>query len=157
MSGPPPTPTALKKLRGNPGQRPIGEEPTPVQQSRKTATALPPELKGDAMHEWCRIADELYDIGLLTVLDRSYLMAYCQAYGMYVESTQVINDEGFTVAGRQGGVVKHPAVSVQKDALDTMLKFGQRFGLSPSDRARLSKPADSDDDSGMAELLELVR
>lgn len=80
LSGPPPTPTALKALRGNPGKRPIPEgEPMP-----SASTPRPPaDLDGEALAEWKRVVPELESLGLVTVLDRAYLVAYCEAWSTF--------------------------------------------------------------------------
>jgi phage terminase small subunit len=44
---------------------------------------------------------------------------------------------------------------VMRDAADLMLKFGSRFGLSPSDRTRLSVPSRADDGPD-AQVLSLL-
>jgi P27 family predicted phage terminase small subunit len=144
--GRPPKPTVVKELQGNPGQREVGEEPTPDKGNEKTTTHCPPELKGEAFAEWNRLAPELYRLGLLTKVDRSYFQAYCESWGTYYEAMRYVEDHGIIIEGRQGPV-KNPAMQVAKDSLDGMLKFGTRFGLSPADRARLAVKGGTEDDS----------
>lgn len=142
MPGPPPKPTALKILEGNPGQRKLNTtEPQP-----RAAAPLPPaQLVGEALAEWGRIVPELDRLGLLTVVDRAYLVAYCEAWATFDAARQAIAEYGPLVAGRDGGMVKNPAAQIMKDAADMMLKFGSRFGLSPADRTRLHVPVEADE------------
>lgn len=150
IPGPPPKPTRIKELNGNPGQRPLNkDEPKP----RQGAPKPPPHLTGEALAEWGRIVPELDRIGLLTKVDRAYLIAYCEAWATFDEARQQISRDGILVPGR-GGMVRNPAAFVMKDAADMMLKFGSRFGLSPSDRTRLS--VESDDDGEEATILSLL-
>ena len=53
--------------------------------------------------------------------------------------------------GQKGNQGTCPAVRVQRDAAETMRRVGALFGLTPSDRARLSiAPAQA---SGLQEFL----
>lgn len=62
-----PKPTALKKLEGNPGKRPLNElEPMP----RVSMLRCPNWLEPEAKKEWRRLAPVLIDAGILTGADR---------------------------------------------------------------------------------------
>ncbi|MEV5080320.1 phage terminase small subunit P27 family [Streptomyces sp. NPDC056159] len=139
MPGPPPTPSKLTELRGNPSKKKLsGGEPEPT----RGAPRPPADLKGEALAEWGRIVPELDKLGLLTKVDRAYLVAYCEAWSTFDAAREAMAEYGPLVAGRDGGLVKNPAAQVMRDAADMMLKFGSRFGLSPSDRTRLSVPSE---------------
>ena len=61
-----PKPTALKKLEGNPGKRPLNElEPVPP----TVALRCPNYLLPEARKEWKRLAPILMGMGLLTAAD----------------------------------------------------------------------------------------
>lgn len=140
MSGPPPTPSKLVELKGNPGKKKLsGGEPEPT----KGAPKPPADLTGEALAEWSRVVPELDRLGLLTKVDRAYLVAYVEAWATFNSARAAMREYGALVAGRDGGMVKNPAAQVMRDAADLMLKFGSRFGLSPSDRTRLSLPVES--------------
>lgn len=154
MSGPAPEPAVIKELKGNPGKRPIKEEPNPT----KGAPKPPDDLKGEAYAEWVRIVPELDKIGLLSVVDRAYLVAYCESWAAFNESRESLHEYGPIIPGRDGGMVRNPAAVVMKDALDMMLKYGSKFGLSPADRARLGRvPDKTDEDEGhLAPVLSIL-
>ncbi|MFF7233960.1 phage terminase small subunit P27 family [Streptomyces sioyaensis] len=135
MSGPPRTPTKLDKLRGNPSKKKLNEaEPEPT-----TGDLAPPaDFEGEALAEWRRVVPELHRLGLVTVVDRAYLVAYCSAWSSFEEARQTLAERGPLVEGRDGNLVKNPAAQIMRDSADMMIKFGSRFGLSPSDRTRLS-------------------
>lgn len=147
--GPAPTPTKLKVLRGNPGKRklPTNEpEPTPG------APSMPDWLSAEAKREWKRVVPELLKVGLLTVVDRAVLAAYCQAHAELVWATAEVERKGriveVPVVNRVGDVVgeklrEHPAVRMQRDAFGRVKQFLGEFGLSPSSRARLQSPTDA--------------
>lgn len=144
MPGPPPKPTALKRLEGNPGNHDLSRvEPEPT----KGAPRPPADLKGEALAEWGRIVPELDRLGLLTKVDRAYLVAYCEAWASFDEARKAIAEYGILVEGRERTLVKNPAAQVMKDSADLMLKFGSRFGMSPADRTRLTVPSEAPEDN----------
>ena len=154
MAAPTPEPAALKKLKGNPGNRPIQVEPEVTMKAPKP----PDDLKGEAFAEWSRIVPELDRAGLLSVIDRAYLVGYCESWASFCEAREELHMNGALIQGRDGGLVRNPAAMVMKDSLDMMLKYGAKFGLSPIDRARLGKVPDkvSEEDSELAPVLSLL-
>ena len=73
--GPRPTPTHLKLLRGNPGRRPLPNEP---ELELPDCLDAPPYLQGYGADEWHRIAKTLYDAGLLKNCDVSVRRILCR-------------------------------------------------------------------------------
>src|SRR5882757_7810709 len=89
--GPPPTPTNLKLLRGNPGKRKLStNEPDPP----PAIPTCPSHLDKVAKREWRRISKELFEMGIISKLDRAALGAYCDAYGRWAESAKQIQQYG---------------------------------------------------------------
>jgi P27 family predicted phage terminase small subunit len=82
---------------------------------------------------------ELDGAGLLSPVDRGYLVAYCEAWATFCDAREDIAKRGTLIPGRGGDMVRSPAAVVMKDSMDAMLKFGAKFGLSPADRSRLAK------------------
>ena len=77
-----PMPTFLKLVTGNRGRRPLNEnEPTPD----RALPTPPAHMSVAARSELNRVARELYDLGILTNLDRTTLCSYCDAWAEYVE------------------------------------------------------------------------
>ena len=151
MAGRPPKPTHLKLLQGNPGNRPLPvKEPQPARASPDP----PPDLVGEALAEWNRVVPELARLGLVSVLDRAALVVYCQAWEAYNIARQAFAEYGPLVPGRrEGELIKNPAAQVMRDQADLMSRFGSKFGLTPSDRARLSVPEESDGADDIESLL----
>lgn len=143
-----PKPTHLKILTGNPGKRPLPTlEPQPV----KASPDPPPDLTGEALAEWNRLAPELARLGLLTVIDRPFLVVLCEAWATYRLARDILARDGVLVkSARDGSWTKNPAAQIARDQADLMMRYGSRFGLSPSDRVRL---AVAPDDDGGTELL----
>lgn len=149
MPGPAPKPTALKRLAGNPGKRPLNEsEP----QFKRVKLHAPPHLNEPAKVEWRRLAQHLYKLGMLTVIDRAALAAYCQAWGDWVEAEQHLETDGRVLVTDKGYNYINPWVSVRNNAVMQMDKFGSKFGYTPSDRSKIRADAETEEQS-LADLL----
>lgn len=132
MPGPPPEPAALRVLKG----KKTGDVPEPT-----AGAPRPPEwLAGEALAEWGRLVPELDKLGLLTKVDRAALVVYCESWATYVAAAQGLEEHGPLVPGREGAVVKNPCAQMMRDAAQTMLQYGGRFGFTPSDRMKLAVP-----------------
>lgn len=143
MPGPMPKPTKLKILAGNPGHQRLNlNEPEP-----KSGIPTRPEwLLPEAKREWVRVAGELDRLGLLTLVDRGVLAAYCQAWARWVEADKVLTEKGLTFETATGYVQQRPEVSIAQKQMQLMLSAGARLGLDPASRSRLSVPGEKEDD-----------
>jgi P27 family predicted phage terminase small subunit len=133
--GPKPTPTSLKRLRGNPGKHRLPEgEPDPA----AVSSVDPPEvLSHVARQEWQRLAPELLRLGLLTVVDLGLLAMWCSAWATFCEAERQLA-EGALYTDRNGLVRRSPWIIVRRDAVETLLKVADRMGFSPSARVSLA-------------------
>jgi P27 family predicted phage terminase small subunit len=157
MRGPPPKPTYLRILEGNPSKRPLNRnepQPPPVE------TLDPPwYLSGDAAAaaEWRRIASGLCAMRLLTIADIHALAAYCVAYSRWLASEEALasfraNDPvtyGLLVGGKT-----NPLVYVARNAAADMLRFAHEFGLTPAARTRISVGTGYASDGKFGDLLD---
>jgi P27 family predicted phage terminase small subunit len=149
--GPPPKPTKLRELEGNPSRRPLNDrEPKP----KAGRVPCPTWLSAEAKAEWRRIVPELKRLGLLTTVDRTALACYCQAHAELVQATRTLDKEGRVVkvpvvAWDKGSgthevvghkLQTHPAVRLQRDAFGRVKQFLAEFGLTPASRSRLRTP-----------------
>ena len=147
MSGPPPTPTHLKLLRGNPGKRPLkpGREPQPA------LAAEPPEapdfLSAYAREEWRRVIVEAHRLRLVTPLDVQIFAAYCDAYSRWRTAAETIASmaerdpvmRGQIVKTQSGGAAANPLVWISSSAAKSMLSFANELGLTPVARSRITE------------------
>jgi P27 family predicted phage terminase small subunit len=152
MAGRRPKPTALKKLQGNPGHRPLNDaEPEPL-------IGIPEMPKGmwpAARREWHRIAPVLLEIGVLTIADGKALAAYCEAYALWEKARQSIDEYGLVVVDKykdkdgteHESLKANPAIAIRASAAKEMKSFLIEFGLTPASRAKLkisTKPKEKD-------------
>jgi P27 family predicted phage terminase small subunit len=152
MRGRKPKPTILKVLDGNPGKRPLNDrEPQPPE----GVPDRPDWLDQEAQAEWDRVTAELQLSGLLTLVDRAALAAYCTAWSRWVEAEAMVKKFGMIVKSpAQGFPVKSPYLSIADQALETMRKLMIEFGLTPSSRSRIRVPLGGDEVDELDRFLE---
>jgi len=143
-------PTAIKKLEGNPGKRPLNQlEPQPEIEK----PSCPAWLCYEAKVEWKRIVPKLMTLGLLTRVDRAALAAYCQAYGRWAKAEKALKaiedkfEGAFNINSGSGlcyqtmpngNWVTHPLVHIANRAMEQMKAFLAEFGMTPAARTRIS-------------------
>jgi len=132
--GPPPTPTNLKLLRGNPGKRKLSStEPDPPTE----IPSCPKYLNKIARVEWKRMAKQLLALGLISQLDRAFLAGYCTAYATWAEAEEQLEQYGKVFKSPSGYPMASPYLAIRDRALEQMRAFGTEFGMSPSSRSRV--------------------
>lgn len=107
---------------------------------------MPPDhLADEAKVEWGRVGHELFQLGVLTNIDRGALAAYCQAYARWVKAERAIvkmaeHDEltgGLMIKTSNGNAVQNPLVGVANKAMADMMRYAAEFGMTPSARSRI--------------------
>lgn len=143
--GPPPKPTALQILSGNPGKRPINpREPQP----QRGAPRCPAWLGAEARKVWRRLVQELTAMRVLTTADGDALAAYCQTYVQWREATEFLGKHGFVYPirdekGRMKCMQQWPQVAIARNLLLVLRAYQQEFGLTPASRSRITLPAET--------------
>jgi len=155
MRGRKQTPTALKRLNGNPGKRPLpSNEPQPP---AAAADDVPHELEGHehAAREYSRLAPILAGVRCLTEADRKSLAYYCLCYENWLLAVKAVEEHGLFQNDRFGMPKVNPAFQIQNEMLSQIRWLTGEFGLSPASRARISVPDQGKDakPSGMLSLI----
>lgn len=157
MAGRKTKPTALKKLEGNPGKRPLNVKeisPEPV------SPTCPGWLLPEAKREWRRVYSQLLQLGLLSQIDRAALAGYCQAYARWRQAEQAIGKKltyGYTnKAGARNKLAK-PQVAIAQRYLELVRAFCSEFGLTPSSRGRMIIPGNDKDTDPLNKILGTKR
>jgi P27 family predicted phage terminase small subunit len=150
-SGRKPLPTNLKVLMGNPGKQKLPQnEPTPPPSDLPEP---PVHLDAYGKEEWNRIAEGLYNMGVLTGIDQQSLAAYCAAYSRWRTAEEQIQErvkKGGVLAGlidktSNGNIIQNCLIGIANKAAGDMIRYASEFGLTPAARARLSiSPGDKD-------------
>lgn len=137
MRGRPPKPTNLKILEGNPGKRRLNtNEPKPL----SIAPTRPEWLAPEAKRMWSYLAPKLTALGLLTEVDRLDFAMLCQHWADYVDAVKDLRENGWSFSTDKGYEGPRSSVGKMHKASEKIAMLGAKFGLSPSDRARLSLP-----------------
>jgi P27 family predicted phage terminase small subunit len=120
-------------VQGNPSKRKLNRD----EPKFSGAPECPDWLTASAKQEWTRVVTELAALDMLRSVDSSALAAYCQLYARWKQAKQQIDRDGQTVdepvTNKAGDVVahrtkRHPAISISKDALASMLRASALFG-----------------------------
>ena len=140
MMGRKPLPTHLKVVRGTRKSRVNRAEAKPS----AGLPSAPAHLSNDAKVEWRRVAPELYRGGLLTIIDRSILAAYCQSYGRWRVAETVLAGEDLLVTTTHGNIIPNPLLGIANKAMADAARYAAELGMTPSSRSRVSAQPPSD-------------
>jgi P27 family predicted phage terminase small subunit len=144
MSGPPPIPTHLKLLRGNPGKQKLNKnEPQP---SIAVGVPAPPDfLSKYAKEEWRKVAPEAHALGLLTNLDVTLFGVFCEAVGRWRSVVEALRADakadpefrGLCYRDDEGNLKANPLVKASSDAARDVVRLAGEFGFTPASRSRI--------------------
>lgn len=147
-----PKPTNLKLIAGTDrADRRNDAEPKPA----PALPAPPAFLSDEAKAEWTRTADQLYQLGILSKIDRAALGAYCQAYGRWEQAERALArmaerdavTHGMMIKTTNGNAVQNPLLGTANKAMADMMRYAAEFGMTPSARARIkAEPLGEEDD-----------
>ncbi len=136
MANPRPTPTRLKILNGNPGQRKINKK-DPSLRMRSAIPAKPQLLRDKrAKDEWTRITDMLRGAGIITEVDQKILLMYCNTFSLYREAELDIIKNGMYTT-YDSGPKTNPAVTILHKTRTDIIRMLIEMGLTPSARSRI--------------------
>jgi P27 family predicted phage terminase small subunit len=152
-----PKPTALKKLQGNPGKRPLNlQEPKPGKADIRVPRG---KLPKDGQALWRVIAPVLDRLGVLTEADLPALEMLCLHYSVTRLAWQSLNDDGLTVESivetedeKRITIKKNPAASIFRENSLAFKSYLAEFGLTPASRVRL-KVDTTEKEMSLAEML----
>jgi P27 family predicted phage terminase small subunit len=109
----------------------------------------PKHISGEAMAVWEHYAPMLEKAGVLTTADVDTLASFCEAVATVREASEKMQDEGKVIeiyhptTDQIVKAQKNPWWMIWKDAVAEVMRIGARFGLTPSDRARIVLPEDN--------------
>jgi len=142
--GPKPLPTAVKKLRGNPGHRPLNDDEPELPND---LPSCPDHLDKVGKKEWTRITGLLDGRGLLTEADRATLAAYCETWSIHAAAANDLHKYGTIILNAKGIAIQSPYLRVVQSSSKLLVSYAAELGLTPSSRSRVSavkesKPSD---------------
>jgi len=150
--GPQPTPTALKLLRGNPGNKKINRaEPKPA-----AGCAIPPMVKSDkrALAEWKRLEPMLLRLRVLTEADSIALGNLCLDVSLLERAQRKLADDGLLyVVPATKHVQQNPILRVVSQTSDRVMRQLREFGLTPASRTAIQALPATEADDPWSELM----
>jgi P27 family predicted phage terminase small subunit len=81
---------------------------------------------------------KLRAFGLVTVIDKAALAAYCQAWGRWVEAEQQLRKYGPVIKSPSGFPIQSPYLTIANKAMEQMTRMLVEFGMTPSSRSRVA-------------------
>jgi len=146
--GPAPKPTNLRLLHGDRKSRINDSEPLP----NEGLPECPDSVADDVREVWDYTIEQLRAMQLATPADRDVLLAFCEAVVIHRKSSEVLAKSPVLIKGIKGGLVRNPAIQIQRDSAIVMRALAQEFGLTPSARSQIRMGTKKDSD-GAARLL----
>lgn len=157
--GPPPKPTLLKLIAGNPGGRKLNaNEPIPPAGEPE----MPPHLDERAQAVWQQIVPKLARIGLARVIDGEALGRYCSLVVMWRDCDAFIAKNGRSFAvradpkeGKPGRILRFeafPETMLMLRCARELIAIEDRFGLNPAARSRIQVEAEKTAKGDLGEL-----
>ena len=149
MAGRKPKPTAIKKLAGNPGKRPLNHnEPRPGPVDHKIPRGRLPK---EGQRLWKELAPKLTELGVLTEVDLPAFEMLCLHYALARQALDEIDETGLTIF-EEGKTKKNPAMQAFRENSQAYKSLLVEFGLTPSSRSRIVTDV-LEDEPSLAELL----
>jgi len=106
---------------------------------------LSPRQLGDHGRElWRNAGRLLVKAKVLTELDKTAFSLMCESYQIVEAMTETLHKEGVAVPGAGGAEKAHPAISLRKAAMADLMRFMEKFGLTPKDRTQLDIATDKE-------------
>ncbi len=137
--GPQPKPTQLRLLHGDRKDRINTAEPVP----RQALPQCPGDVSPAVREVWDYTLAELSAMRLVSAADRDSLLCYCEAVVVHrnacavLAKTTVLGETTVLVEGKMGGLVRNPALQIQRDSAAVIRGFAQEFGLTPASRSQI--------------------
>ncbi len=163
--GPAPWPSAKHKLtggwRGNPKYK--GSNACNEPQPEKGRPICPAWLSPEAKRVWKRLLPILEQMRVCTKADIDLLTCYCEKFAHWRECVTFLRKHGDTypiyhylkdgTRGEAKGFTNFPQVKTALAEAEALIRMGDRLGLSPSARTRISVEPEVKVASGVAKFL----
>jgi len=109
--------------------------PKPTAVDRLTEPPPPPKhLAARAQAEWILLAAATVELGVLTSADLRGLELLARVLATESELCEVLQGEGLTIVGTQGGSKAHPACRLLESTRNQGMRLLSEFGLTPRGR-----------------------
>lgn len=144
-------PNIIQIMKGDPGKRAKRNWKTEPKPKEFKSCPEPPEWMSEeqkAVHE--RYARNLWEIGLLTVVDYDAFCDYCAARALMDGLRKEMASKGIKpmVANAKGMIETSPVVKTFVELEKILGKYERVFGLTPSTRVRINQTVNTQGGGG---------
>jgi len=153
--GPRPTPSAILKARGTyRADRAPGEVKGP-----RGIPRCPAGLDKFAKQCWGQVLPMLVSMGVLSRIDRNAIIRYCVDWSQWHQAQQFLAKNGMVYPIKDGNgkikcLAQFPQVGIANKLGQSLTKFEQEFGMTPSARMRIEPSGDVESDETIEEWLK---
>lgn len=133
-------PTEIKELKGTLQVHNTATDPIKFEPLRDNPEP-PPYFGVIACEEWDRILDQYKATKIFSKLDLPSIAIYCKAVEKVHEIEMQLHNgtyQQFNTANEKGYLQIHPIISVLTKAKDDVKVFGERLGVTPVSRTKIS-------------------
>lgn len=93
-------------------------------------------LKGEAVRIYFTVAEDRLKNGWLFLSDLEMIVTYSAEMAKYYQLAEVLEKEGYTYENKNGETHAHPALRLQRAALESATKLAKLLSISPYFRSR---------------------
>lgn len=148
--GPRPKPTKLRVLHGDRKDRINTDEPV----APDGMPECPSDVSDEVRQVWDYTIEQLRAMDIASPADRDSLLCYCEAVVTHRAASRILARSPVLVKRSEGdGLMRNPALIIQRDAALLIAKFAQHFGLSPSARSEIRNPRGANNAQGAERFL----
>ena len=155
LRGPRPTPSAILKARGTyRADRARHEVKGP-----RGVPRCPAGLDKRAKQCWGQLLPMLESMGVLSRIDRNAIIRYCIDWSRWHQADQFLAKNGMVYPIKDGNgktkcVAAFPQVAIVSKLGQSLMKFEQEFGMTPSARMRIDCSDVEDEEETVQEYPE---
>ena len=96
------------------------------------------------------------NMGVISIVDRAVLAAYCQAYGRWVEAEEKLRETPLLIKTPSGYVQQSPWLTVANRQMELMGRYMAEIGLTPASRSRITAYAQAAAEEERVDRVEMV-
>jgi P27 family predicted phage terminase small subunit len=152
--GPRPKPTKLKELAGE--TRPSRVSKNEVRPVAAEHLNAPEDLNEDARPIWAAVVAAIGHTGVITAVDVEALRAYSESVATYRKAAFLVARGGPIIKGRNGDLVRNPAMIVMKQAGEAARAWARELGLTPASRVGLEVMSSQGKNAGANAKLDAI-
>lgn len=88
--------------------------------------------------EWDDMAKKVYNMGILSHVDKACLAGYCQLYGRWRQAEEDLEKSSLIIKTTSGNIIQNPLLGIANTAYKLMKDSLTEFGMTPASRSKVS-------------------